>query len=62
MTAVRDIIKRLENDGWYQVRQRGSHRQCHHPRKTGTVTVPGHPNDILPPKTVRSILRQAGLL
>ncbi|HSU60180.1 MAG TPA: type II toxin-antitoxin system HicA family toxin [Bryobacteraceae bacterium] len=42
---VRDIIKRIETDGWRQVAQRGSHRQYKHPEKKGRVTVPGHPGD-----------------
>jgi predicted RNA binding protein YcfA (HicA-like mRNA interferase family) len=58
---VREALKRLRNDGWRVVRQRGSHRQLHHPTKRGTVTVPGHPSDELDPKTEVSILRQAGL-
>jgi predicted RNA binding protein YcfA (HicA-like mRNA interferase family) len=28
---VRDVIKLIEDDGWYQVAQRGSHRQFKHP-------------------------------
>lgn len=58
---VRDIIRRSENDGWYLVRTRGSHRQYKHPTKPGLVTIPGHPNDELAPGTLRSILRQAQL-
>ncbi len=58
---VREIIKRIEADGWAQVRQRGSHRQFKHPTKPGRVTVPGKPSDDLHPKTQASILRQAGL-
>jgi predicted RNA binding protein YcfA (HicA-like mRNA interferase family) len=55
------MIKRVEWDGWRQVRQRGSHRQFHHPTKPGTVTIVGHPNDDLYPKMKSSIMRQAGL-
>jgi predicted RNA binding protein YcfA (HicA-like mRNA interferase family) len=58
---VREIIKRIEADGWAQVRQRGSHRQFKHPTKPGRVTVPGKPSDDLHPKTQTSILSQAGL-
>jgi predicted RNA binding protein YcfA (HicA-like mRNA interferase family) len=58
---VRDIIRMVEQDGWIQVRQKGSHRQYHHPSKAGTVTVAGHPSMDLDPKTERSILKQAGL-
>lgn len=35
------ILKDLQADGWYEVRQRGSHRQFKHPVKKGTVTVDG---------------------
>jgi predicted RNA binding protein YcfA (HicA-like mRNA interferase family) len=58
---VREIIERLEKDGWVKVAQRGSHRQYKHPAKPGKVTVPGQLSDDLRPGTLRSILRQAGL-
>lgn len=58
---VRDVVKLIEQDGWEQVRQTGSHRHYRHPAKPGTVTVPGHRRDDLHPKTQKSILRQAGL-
>ena len=58
---VREVIRRLLNDGWVQVAQKGSHRQFKHPSKPGKVTVPGKPSDDLPEGTYRSILRQAGL-
>jgi predicted RNA binding protein YcfA (HicA-like mRNA interferase family) len=38
---VRDVIKRLESEGWRLARTKGSHRQYHHPQKPGTVTVAG---------------------
>jgi predicted RNA binding protein YcfA (HicA-like mRNA interferase family) len=58
---VRAVIKLIEWDGWRQVRQKGSHRHFHHPRKHGTVTVAGHPSDDLHPEVKASIMRQAGL-
>jgi predicted RNA binding protein YcfA (HicA-like mRNA interferase family) len=58
---VRDVLDRLSEDGWIQVSQRGSHRQLEHPTKPGKVTVPGKMSDDLPPGTLKSILRQAGL-
>ena len=58
---VREIIKRLANDGWIPVKQRGSHRQFKHSTKPGKVTVPGKMSDDLPLGTCKSILRQAGL-
>ena len=58
---VRDLIKLIENDGWRQMAQRGSHRQFKHQAKTGKVTVSGAPSDDVQPKTLSSVLRQAGL-
>jgi len=58
---IRDILRLLRDDGWEQVRQRGSHRQFQHAVKSGTVTVAGKPGDELHPKTTASVLRQAGL-
>jgi predicted RNA binding protein YcfA (HicA-like mRNA interferase family) len=58
---VRDIIKQIEADGWYQVDTKGSHRQYKHAAKTGRVTIAGHPSDELAPGTLNSILKQARL-
>jgi len=58
---VRDILALLREDGWYNKRQKGSHRQLKHPTKKGTVTVAGNENDDLYQKTLKSILKQAGI-
>ncbi len=58
---VRDIIRRIEQDGWYLVVTKGSHRQYKHPTKPGRVTIAGHPGDDLSPGTLNSILKQAQL-
>ncbi|WP_312536310.1 type II toxin-antitoxin system HicA family toxin [Acinetobacter variabilis] len=55
-----DLIKMIEADGWYQVRCKGDHHHFKHPAKKGLVTIP-HPKKDLPPGTVNSILKQAGL-
>ena len=60
-TKVQELLSRLEADGWHQVRQKGSHRQYHHGSKAGTVTVAGKPSVEVPPGTLNSILKQAGL-
>ena len=57
----RDIVKMVEADGWQMVKQRGSHRQYKHPAKSGKVTIAGHPSLDAAPKTLKSILEQAGL-
>lgn len=58
---VKELIKLLEVDGWLQVRMKGSHRQFRHDIKTGTVTVAGRPIAEVPPGTLSSVLKQAGL-
>jgi predicted RNA binding protein YcfA (HicA-like mRNA interferase family) len=58
---VREIIDLIEADGWVLVRTRGDHRQFKHGRKPGLVTVSGHRHDDVHPKTLHSILTQAGL-
>lgn len=58
---VRELLKLLKKDGWVLDRTRGDHRQFEHPTKPGTVTVSGHPSDDIRPKTLKSVLRQAGL-
>jgi predicted RNA binding protein YcfA (HicA-like mRNA interferase family) len=58
---IRDVIKLVEVDGWIIVAQEGSHRQYKHPTKKGRVTVAGHPSADVHPKTLSSILKQAGL-
>jgi len=51
----------LEEDGWFLVATRGSHRQFKQSVKPGRVTVPGKPADDLAPGTLNSILKQSGL-
>ena len=58
---VKEIIRIVETDGWFQVSQKGSHRQFNHNTKKGTVTIAGKPSDDLAKGTIKSILTQAGL-
>jgi predicted RNA binding protein YcfA (HicA-like mRNA interferase family) len=58
---VAEVIRLLERDGWELSRTRGSHRQFKHPDRPGKVTVAGQAKSTLHPKTLASILRQAGL-
>ncbi len=56
---VRDVIKRIEADGWYLARIRRDHRHEKHPTKQGIVTVSGHPGKDMPVGTLLSVLKQA---
>lgn len=59
---VKEVIKLLEDDGWFMVGQKGSHKQYKHPSKPGRVTVPDHgQNKDLAKGTENSILKQSGL-
>ena len=56
--TIREVLKILHNDGWMEIRQRGSHIQLRHPDKKGLVTIPLHSGDI-PKGTLNSIMKQA---
>jgi predicted RNA binding protein YcfA (HicA-like mRNA interferase family) len=56
----RDIIRKIEQDGWVHVGTTGSHHQFKHPTKPGRVTVP-HPVKDVKIGTRMSIERQSGV-
>ena len=57
---VKDVIKMLKDDGWYEARQKGSHKQFKHPVKKGVVTIAYHKlSDEIKRGTLGSILKQA---
>lgn len=49
---VREVVKQLEADGWYEARIKGSHRVFKHPTKSGIVVATG---------TLKSLWKQAQL-
>lgn len=57
----KQIEKLIIHDGWYLAATHGSHCQYKHHHKKGKVTIPKHGKKDIPLKTVKSILRQAGL-
>ncbi|TPG77268.1 type II toxin-antitoxin system HicA family toxin [Pseudomonas arsenicoxydans] len=56
----REMIRMIEEDGWYLVAVKGSHHQYKHLYKSGRVTIK-HPGSDLPKGTINSLLKQAGL-
>ncbi len=56
----REIIRKLKDDGWFEVAQAGSQKQFKHPTKPGRVTVPSPRRDV-PIGTLLSIEKQAGI-
>ena len=57
----RELDKLLKEDGWYEVKQVGSHHQYKHPVKPGKVTVPEHGGKDINLTVAKSIIKQAGL-
>jgi len=57
----REVIRRLEADGWFKVAQKGSHVQFKPPNKSGRVTVP-HPEKDIDINTLKSIEKQSKIV
>jgi len=55
------VVKALKKAGFEPVGIRGSHHYLHHPKSETLVTVPVHSGKILAPKTLQTILSQAGI-
>jgi predicted RNA binding protein YcfA (HicA-like mRNA interferase family) len=56
----KELIKILKEHGWQIKNQRGSHIHMVHPSNHNKIQIPYH-NKNLKPKTLNSILKQAGL-
>ena len=59
--SSREIIKLLENDGWFLFEVRGDHYQFKHPVKKGKITVT-HPKKDIPIGSVKQIIKQSGII
>lgn len=51
------LIKEIEDTGWYQVGQNGSHKQFKHLNRPGKITIPRY----ITKNIELSVRRQAGL-
>jgi len=56
-----EALQALRKAGWREARRRGSHVTLHHVSRPGRVVVPVNAGAILKPKTLVSILDQAGV-
>ncbi len=56
----KELISKLEKDGWTLRGSKGSHHIFIHPIKTGHISVP-HPKKDLGIGLVQKLLKQAGL-
>ena len=57
----REIVRRLEREGWVNVSVEGSHHKFRHPNNYYPIIVP-HPRKDLPTRTARAIAKAAGWL
>lgn len=57
----RNVLRALGRAGFVVIRIEGSHHMLRHPQRGGLVSVPVHAGDVVPPGTLRNLLRQAGL-
>jgi len=57
----KDALRALHRAGFEQVRVHGSHHYLLHRSRDVLVTVPVHAGKTLAPKTLQSILKQAGI-
>jgi predicted RNA binding protein YcfA (HicA-like mRNA interferase family) len=57
---VKEVIKLLEEDGWYLAACKGDHRQFRNKKKTGKVTVRGKLSETMEQFLLNSIWKQAG--
>ncbi|MGJ3523562.1 type II toxin-antitoxin system HicA family toxin [Nitratidesulfovibrio sp. D1] len=58
--SSREVIKRLQDAGWYLAKTVGDHHQFKHPEHRGKVTVP-HPVKDLFVSVIKSIEKQSGV-
>ena len=56
----KELIKMLEEDGWYLSRVNGSHHIFNHNIKSGTIVVPCHRKEVAI-GTSNAILKKSGL-
>ena len=58
MTA-KELEKKVIKQGWFFVRQKGSHKIYKHEIEKGIIVIPFHGSKDLPTGTLKSIMRKA---
>jgi len=56
-----ELIRLLKKDGWFEVRQSGSHIIMKHPEKEGSLSVPFHGPDEVKKGLLNGILKKANI-
>ena len=58
---AKELEKLVVDNGWFFVRQNGSHRIYKHEALNGIVVIPFHSSKDLPKGTEQSIIRKSGI-
>ena len=61
MVKYNELFRLLKKDGWYIVRQKGSHVILQHREKKGQLTVPFHGSKEVKKGLLNAILNQADI-
>lgn len=61
MVKYSELFRILNKDGWYIIRQKGSHVIMQHRVKEGQLTVPFHGRKEVKPGLLNAILKQADI-
>ena len=61
MVKYSELYRVLNRDGWYKIRQSGSHILMQHPVKSGQLSIPYHAGKEVKKGLLISILKQAGI-
>jgi predicted RNA binding protein YcfA (HicA-like mRNA interferase family) len=54
-----ELLRLMKKDGWYEIRQSGSHVIMKHPVKKNIIPVPSHPSKEMKKGTLNIILKLA---
>ena len=61
MVKYSELVRTLNKEGWYIVRQSGGHMLMQHPEKNARLIIPFHGSKEVKKGLLRSILKQAGI-
>ena len=56
-----ELFRLLKRDGWFELRQSGSHVIMKHPTKSEQITVPFHAGKEVKKGLLRTLLKQANI-
>jgi predicted RNA binding protein YcfA (HicA-like mRNA interferase family) len=54
-----ELFRMLKKDGWYEIRQSGSHVIMQHPEKKSQISVPNHGSKEIKKGLLKGIFKQA---